>query len=286
MEKEPNKLLENLFSLKGKTCLLTGAVGFFGRYFARALVASGASVMLVDCDQSGLEELSNELNNSRPSTAQTIDTLCLDFYNRDSIETVSNLIKTSPAQVLINNAFDFSLRTGFNDPSGRLENATFDQLQASFESGIWWATSLTQIFGNHWISQKVPGNIINITSMYGVVVPSPDLYLGTEKFNPPGYSMAKAGLLQFTKYTASMWGGHQIRANAISPGAIPNMESKTFNAVSEQEREFLQRLVDRTCLKRVGHPRDLVGALIFLASDASSYLTGQNIIIDGGWTIT
>ena len=128
------------------------------------------------------------------------------------------------------------------------------------------------------------GNIINICSMYGVVVPSPHLYRNTRKFNPPGYSMAKAGLFQFTKYTASFF-GPEVRANAISPGSFPNTEMTGPNAVGADDKNFLDRLAERTLLGRPGHARELVGPLIFLASDASSYVTGANIVVDGGWTV-
>jgi gluconate 5-dehydrogenase len=121
--------------------------------------------------------------------------------------------------------------------------------------------------------------------MYSLVVPHPSLYEGTPYFNPPGYSMAKSAVLAFTRYAASFY-SPSVRANAICPGAIPNTEQESPNAVKKDDFNFQQRLVDRTLLKRVGHPDDLVGALVFLSSEASSYMTGQHIVIDGGWVIT
>ena len=122
--------------------------------------------------------------------------------------------------------------------------------------------------------------------MYAHVSPNPNLYKDTEFMNPPSYSVAKAGILAFTRYVASYWGKFGIRANTISPGPFSNTENQdSHNAVSDKSF-FIDRLKENTSLKRIGHPTDLSGALIYLASNASSYMTGQALIIDGGWTIT
>ena len=130
------------------------------------------------------------------------------------------------------------------------------------------------------------GNIINISSMYGFVAPSPKLYADQKFINPPTYGVTKSGLISLTKYTASFWGQYGIRCNAISPGAFPNTESQSSNSVDKDNSTFLNRLSDRTVLGRVGKPKDLIGALILLSSDASDYITGQVLQVDGGWTIT
>jgi gluconate 5-dehydrogenase len=109
------------------------------------------------------------------------------------------------------------------------------------------------------------------------------LYEGTNFMNPPGYSAAKAAMLAFTRYTASFWGPHGVRANAILPGPFSNTEDLGPNSV--RDNSFLERLSSRTCLNRFGRPEELAGALLFLASDASSYVTGHALTVDGGWTI-
>jgi gluconate 5-dehydrogenase len=128
------------------------------------------------------------------------------------------------------------------------------------------------------------GSIVNISTMYAVVAPSPQLYAGTDFINPPGYSASKAALLAFTRYTASFWGPYGVRANAILPGPISNTGQDSDNSVAPDD-PFLERLKARTVLGRVGNPRDLVGALLYLASDASLFTTGQALVVDGGWTI-
>jgi gluconate 5-dehydrogenase len=127
------------------------------------------------------------------------------------------------------------------------------------------------------------GSIINICTMYAVVAPSPDLYEGTDFLNPPGYSASKAAMLGFTRYVASYWGKYSVRANAILPGPFSNTDYAGANSV-QPDSPFIERLKSRTCLKRVGRPHELAGALLFLASDASSFMTGQPVIVDGGWT--
>jgi len=121
--------------------------------------------------------------------------------------------------------------------------------------------------------------------MYGIVAPNPRLYQGQQFFNPATYGVRKAALIALTRYTASFWGKYGIRCNAIAPGPFSNTETQTANSVDKKD-PFLERLKERTLLHKLGHPNDLKGLLIYLASDASNYVTGQTISIDGGWTIT
>src|SRR5207237_9822187 len=166
---------------------------------------------------------------------------------------------------------------------GSLENSTFDQWMRNLEGGVIWPVMATQMVGAKKKEQK-SGSIVNICTMYAVVAPSPDLYEGTDFLNPPGYSAAKAAMLSFTRYTASYWGKYGVRANAILPGPFSNTDYDGPNSVASGS-PFIDRLKARTCLKRIGRPEELAGALLFLASDASSFLTGQALLVDGGWTV-
>jgi NAD(P)-dependent dehydrogenase (short-subunit alcohol dehydrogenase family) len=150
--------------------------------------------------------------------------------------------------------------------------------------GIYWSVLSVQKIGKRMVAAK-SGSIINISTMYAVVAPNPQLYEGTNFSNPPGYSASKAALLSFTRYVASYWGSHGVRANAILPGPFSNTEDAGPNAV-ETGDFFIDRLKTRTSLGRIGRPTELAGALLFLASDASSYVTGQGLVVDGGWTVT
>jgi gluconate 5-dehydrogenase len=207
------------------------------------------------------------------------------MYDLDAFGAVLERIvaqETRP-DVLINNAHELGSRTGFNTPDGSLEAANVEQWMRNLTGGVYWAALTTQKIGGV-MKDRGSGSIINVSTMYARVAPSPRLYEGTDFINPPGYSAAKAGLLALTRYTASFWGAYGVRANAILPGPFSNTEEGGPNSVGAND-PFLQRLRDRTCLARTGRPHELAGALLFLASDASSYVTGHELVVDGGWTV-
>lgn len=275
---------ENLFELKGKTVVLTGASGFLGRTMARAFLVNGARVVALGRSKR-LKELSGEWQNE--FGADSVEIHQLDMYDHAALRgTLKEIVKKeSRVDVLVNNAHELGPATGFNTSEGVLENSSFDQWMKHLGGGLYWAVLGTQILGEKMKKQK-SGSIINIGTVYALVAPSPRLYKGTKVVNPPGYSASKAALLAFTRYTASFWGEHGIRSNAICPGPFSNTEDVGGPNSVDKNDPFLQALSDRTALGRIGMPHELAGTLIFLASDASSYISGQAIFVDGGWTIT
>ncbi len=272
----------SLFSLAGKTVLLTGASGFLGRTFGRALLENGARLVALSRSER-LETLTNEWK--REFGADLVRAYRVDLYDLPAVSsTLDEIVAREPfVEVLINNAYEMGPQTGFNIPEGALENASFDQWIRSLTGGVYWAALTVQRLGPA-MKTKGRGSIINISTMYAQVAPSPRLYAGTEYLNPPGYSAAKAGLLAFTRYVASFWGAYGVRCNAILPGPFPNTQDAGPNSVQKDDF-FLTRLKARTCLERVGKPEELVGPLLLLASDASSFITGHGLVVDGGWTI-
>ena len=152
----------------------------------------------------------------------------------------------------------------------------------ALESGVYWHALATQVLAER-MARHGSGSIINVSSLYAIVSPDPALYEGTDAFKPPSYGAAKVALLALTRYTAAFYGSRGVRCNALLPGAFPNLGGAAFNA--PRNEEFLQRLSDRTVLGRYGEPADLKGAIVFLASDAARYVTGQCLSVDGGWTI-
>ena len=123
------------------------------------------------------------------------------------------------------------------------------------------------------------GSIVNVASMYGIVSPQPAAYAGSPDFhNPPAYGAAKAGVIQYTRYAAVHLAPDGVRVNAISPGPFPSPSV-------QEDPAFIAGLAARVPLGRIGRPEDLVGPLVFLLSDASRYVTGHNLVVDGGWTI-
>lgn len=274
---------DSLFSLQGKTALLTGASGFLGRTFGSALLANGAHLIALGRS----ERLAKQANEwASEFGAGRIKSYHVDMYDIPALETVLDEIVAheSFVEILVNNAHELGPATGFNTPDGSIENASFDQWTRHFTGGIYWPALMVKKLGPAMKTHK-HGSIINISTMYAVVAPNPHLYEDTFISNPPGYSAAKAGMLAFTRYVASFWGKYGIRANAILPGPFSNTEYAGPNSV-QQGNIFLERLANRTSLGRIGRPEELAGALVFLASDASSYITGHALVVDGGWTIT
>lgn len=269
------------FCLEGKTVLLTGASGFLGRSMGRALLENGASLIALARSERldvVAEQWRNDFGQDR------VRTCLVDMYDITRFSLVLDEIVQAESfvDVLINNAHELGPETGFNTPSGSLENASYQQWMRNLTGGVYWAALTIQKFAPK-MKEKRRGNIINVSTMYALVAPSPQLYAATDYLNPPGYSAAKAGLLALTRYTASFLGPFGVRCNAILPGPFTNMEDSGPNTVREGDF-FLERLKERTCLRRLGKPEELVGPLIFLASDASSFVTGHGLVVDGGWT--
>jgi NAD(P)-dependent dehydrogenase (short-subunit alcohol dehydrogenase family) len=272
----------SLFNLDGRTAILTGASGFLGRTFALALLANGARVIALGRSERLLSEAklwTNKFGKDKVVAHK------IDMYDVQLLDELCSSIvqQEQSVDVLVNNAHELGAATGFNVPEGSLENATFDQWNRNLQGGVYWAVQTTQHFGA-MMKSKNKGSIINIATMYASVAPRPDLYAGTPSLNPPGYSAGKAALVAFTRYTASFWGRQGVRANCISPGPFSNTEDADGQNSVDADSPFLRRLKGYTVLDRIGRPIELCGALLFLASDASSYVTGQDLHVDGGWT--
>jgi NAD(P)-dependent dehydrogenase (short-subunit alcohol dehydrogenase family) len=270
-----------LFALEGKTVLLTGATGFLGRAMAQVLLANGARLIALGRS----ERLANLVTEWGDTYGRNkVSGHRIDMYDSDALAaTLDRIVRDEFVEVLINNAHELGPRSGFNSKSGSLENASLDQWMRNMAGGIYWPAMTVQKLGPA-MQAAGRGSIINIATMYAVVAPNPLLYHGTDFLNPPGYSVAKAGLLALTRYIASFWGPSGIRANAILPGPFSNTEDITGNSVKQGD-PFLERLKERTCLRRLGKPQELLGPVLFLASDASAFMTGHALTVDGGWTI-
>jgi gluconate 5-dehydrogenase len=273
---------QDLFSLEGRTAVLTGAAGFLGRTMGEALLANGARVIALGRSERLDEVVADWRARHGEATAVAHR---VDMYDCEAFTaTLERIAAEEQVDVLVNNAHEMGPATGFNVEEGRLEHADIDAWARNLTGGIVWAAMTTKHLGAGMCARRA-GSIVNISSMYGVVAPSPRLYEGTDFVNPPGYSSAKAGMLGLTRYVASFWGGYGVRCNAMLPGPFSNVEDEGPNTVAGDD-PFLARLAERTCLGRVGSPDELAGALVFLTSDASSYVTGHTLLVDGGWTTT
>lgn len=256
------------FNLNSKTVLITGGYGFLGKAITESLLFHGAQVYVLGHNKDKFQETFKELGSNNPNLFFEN----FDISNTHEIKSVYKKIylKTGKIDVLINNAFYSKGQSP--------ENMTDDEWEIGVDG------TLSSVF--RCIREIIPyfkkensGKIINVSSMYGIVAPQFEIYDKTPQFlNPPHYGAAKAGIIQLTKYYASYLGNLGINVNTVTPGPFPSLQV-------QKEKEFLEELKKKTCLNKIGKPEDLAGAFVFLASDASSFITGQNLIIDGGWTI-
>lgn len=250
--------------LNNKIAIVTGGYGYLGKSIASALAKENCKVYVLGRSKKRfLEAFENR---------KSIFFENVDVSNEEAIRLSINKIgkKEKVIDILVNNAYFGST----NHP----EKMTSMEWRIGIEGG------LNQYFD--FITHAIPflkksknGKIINISSMYGMVVPDLKLYEGREEFlNPPNYGTAKAGVIHLTKYYAMCLAQYNINVNAISPGPFPS--KKVQNDI-----EFISRLKEKTKMKRTGKPEDLEGVILLLSSEASSFITGQNIAVDGGWTI-
>ena len=271
------------FDLTGKTALITGAAGLLGVKHAEALLESGASVVLTDIGErnlaSAFESLSTNYNK------KLILTHVMDVSQISSIQAVAKELLTSDLRVdiLINNAAIDPKVGGAQGvtESSRFENFALAQWDLQISVGLTGAFLCSQVFGSAMAQDRKGGVILNISSDLSVFSPDQRLYrkhgLADEMqpVKPVTYSVIKAGLIGLTRYLSTYWADRGVRANALSPGGV-------FTGQSE---EFVQRLTSLIPQGRMANDDEYMAAVQFLCSDASAYLNGQNIVMDGGRSI-
>lgn len=277
-----NKAYEK-FDLTGKAALITGAAGLLGVEHAAALLESGATVVLTDIDEASLGNANKKLSGNADSSR--ILTHAMDVSQPDAIRAVAKKLETAGLRidVLVNNAAidpKVKEKQGLMETS-RLENFPLDQWDLQVAVGLTGAFLCSQVFGSAMAQDGKGGVILNIASDLSVFSPDQRLYRKDEvaddmqPVKPVTYSVIKAGLIGLTRYLATYWADRGVRANALSPGGI-------FNGQGE---DFVQRLSSLIPLGRMAHHDEYRSAVQFLCSDASAYLNGQNIVMDGGRSV-
>lgn len=262
------KTIAELASLKSRVAVLTGGSGKLGRVMGRTLLELGAQVMLVDRDASGLEAAAAELDGG-----PRVQVLVTDLLDETSTRIVvpETLKRFGRIDVLINNAA-FTGASGVKGFAVPLPEQSLEAWNAAMRVNVGAAFQLTQHAAEALTASR--GVVVNVASIYGLVAPDFSLYEGTQMGNPAAYAASKAGLLQLTRYFATAL-APRVRVNALTPGGIGRGQPETF----------VERYELRTPLGRMATEDDMQGALAFLASDLSAYVTGQNVVVDGGWTI-
>lgn len=269
--------MENsIFSLKGKIAIVTGASGLIGQNHCHALAEAGASVIVADMDLNKCTAVIDRLPNGSAHLP-----IAFDVTREEEVKNASAAImaKYGRIDVLVNNA---AINDMFENPAlagelSKFENYPVEMFRKSLEVNVIGMFLCAQVFGKEMLRHQ-SGSIINIASTYGLVGPDQSIYrdrAGNQTFyKSAAYPATKGAVVNFTRFLAAYWGKDGIRVNTLTPGGVENA----------QDEFFVQNYSAKTPLGRMAKPTDYKGALIFLASEASAYMTGANVVVDGGWT--
>ena len=254
-----------LYDVSGRVVVITGACGLIGKVVANAFHERGAKLVVTDIEAAQPEHF-----------AAT--------FGHEAIGRACDVSKASEVDSLVNHAIDRFKRVDVLVNCHQYKPKGFLEAKAeSFPDELWDAVigvNLTgafltcRDFGRVMLEQG-KGSIVNFASTYGVVSSNPDLYEGNSLGNPLAYSVSKAGVIMLTKYLGAYWGARGVRVNCVSPHGVSN----------NHEPAFIEKFSAKSPMKRLMEAREILGAVLFLASDASSYATGSNVLVEGGWTI-
>ena len=272
--------IQEKFDLTGRVALVTGGVGLLGAEFCRTLAEAGAAVAVVDLNAQAAGKVAEALTNAG-YRALAVPT---DITQPESVNAMLETIVSSLGRVdiLVNSA---ALDPKFDPDAvakgiapGQFEEYPLDQWNAALNVNLTGMFLVTQACARQMLAQGKKGSIINICSTYGLNGPDQRIYRKADgsqpAYKPVYYTVTKAGVLGFTKYLSAYYMETEIRVNALTPGGVYNNHDETF----------VKNYAAKTILGRMARKDEMNGALLFLASDASSYMTGNNLVVDGGWT--
>ena len=271
--------IQEKFDLSGRVAIVTGGVGLLGAEFCKTLAEAGAAVAVVDLNASASQAVADTLTKS----GYQAQAFAVDITKPDSVNgMVENVLSAfGRIDILVNSAaldpkFDpDAVKRGITP--GAFEDYPLDQWNAALNANLTGMFLVTQACVKPMIAQGKKGSVINICSTYGLNGPDQRIYVKDGQrvaFKPVYYTVTKAGVMGFTKYLAAYYADTEIRVNALTPGGV-------FN---NHEDYFVKNYSAKTILGRMARKDEMNGALLFLASDASSYMTGNNVVVDGGWT--
>ncbi len=253
-----------ILHLTGKCIWVFGGAGYLGRATIHLLVAAGAEVLCIDLEDRAQQFINAENLQDKVSAAT------FDVHHCDQIKDfiTGKIDQQGVPHGLVNLTYA-STAKALEDLTGQdFDEVSHGSLTSSF--------LLSREVGSH-MAALGRGSMVLFSSMYGSLSPNPDLYEAPMNKNPVEYGVTKAGIIQMVRYMAVHWGKNNVRFNSISPGPFPNP------AVQQSHPEFIDRLSKKCPLGRVGKSSEIAGAVAFLLSDAASYITGQNLHVDGGW---
>jgi NAD(P)-dependent dehydrogenase (short-subunit alcohol dehydrogenase family) len=271
-------MVDASFSLAGRVAVVTGALGLLGREHCRALAGAGARLAVTDLDEGRCEAFVDELRREGLPDALGVGA---DIAKRADVDRLRDrtLARFGRVDVLVNNA---AIDDKFESPGAaaelsKFENYPLELWQRSLDVNVTGTFLCSQVVGTE-MARRGMGSIINVASTYGIVAPDQAIYRepdGRQSFyKSAAYPTTKGAVLAFTRFLAAYWGASGVRVNALSPGGVEN----------GQKEHFVANYARRTPLGRMARAGDYRGAVVFLASDASAYMTGANLVVDGGWT--
>lgn len=256
-------------TLPGRVVVVTGGAGRIGRAFCTAIAREGGTAVIADTDEAAARRLATELTGAFGATAADVATF--DITRAEQIDAAIAAIDARHGRIdaVVNNAYPRNDRYG-----ARVETVTYEDFSDNVSRHVGGYFLTAQRFAAYF-SPRGRGNVIFMGSIYGVVAPRFDVYAGTPMTMPVEYSVIKAGLLHLTRYLAQYYKDRGIRVNALSPGGV----------FADQPADFVRRYSAHAAGGRMLDAADLAGSLVYLLSDASAHVTGQNLIVDDGWTL-
>ena len=256
------------FDLSEHVIIITGGCGLIGTAFSEACAQLGSHVVLADIESAFPEKRASDLEKKHKRQMLGV---AVDVANRKSVENLKNEVikKFGRIDGLVN-----AHQNKTNNFFSKFEDYSDENWDAVVKTNLKGTFLTCQVVGGYMAKMK-SGSIVNIPSTYSVVAPNQNLYTGTDMGCPAAYSASKGGVMALSQYLASYWSDKQIRVNLLTPHGVWNRHEKKFE---ENFSKF-------SPMKRMSYPDEVCGALIFLLSDASSYVTGHNLMVDGGWTL-
>jgi NAD(P)-dependent dehydrogenase (short-subunit alcohol dehydrogenase family) len=274
------KSIKDIFDLTGRTAVITGGAGLLGVKHAESIALAGGTPVLVDIAGDAAKERARQISAEHGVVALGV---ACDITRPQEVRALLDRVldETGRVDILINNAANNPKAEALGDEAwSRLERFSLEQWQADITVGLTGAFLCSQIIGTE-MARRGNGVILNIASDLGIIAPDqriyrrPDLAEDQQPAKPVSYSVVKTGLIGLTRYLATYWADKGVRVNAISLGGVYN----------GQPDEFVQRLTQLVPMRRMADVDEYQGSIVFLCSDASSYMTGANVVVDGGRTV-
>lgn len=256
----------SIFSFENKNIWIFGSAGYLGQSTVLLLAEMGARILCVDLENKAQTFVNSLVLKNHLVTPESLDVADIDGLNRFVAEHVD---KDGVPDGLVN--------LTFNSTAKKMEDLEGKDFDGANHTSLTSTFILSREVGMA-MAKKRKGSIVLFSSMYGMGAPYPDVYKEPMVKNSIEYGVDKAGIIQMTRYLAVHWGKSNVRCNCISPGPFPNP------TVQNTYPDFIQRLSEKSPMGRIGDPDEIASTVAFLLSDASSYITGHNLVVDGGWT--